>query len=78
MAKEMVVCDGVRRLGLAVGCDGSVSDMGSGDEVCSGACCKFDGVCLQEERIFNGVGLDIRWGGFDFRWGVFEREGGFR
>ncbi|CAL2237991.1 unnamed protein product [Prunus armeniaca] len=58
MAEEMVVCNGVRRLGLVVGCDGSVSEMGSGlqrwvvrwlcfkgDGVCDGACCKSNGVC---------------------------------
>ncbi|CAL2269428.1 unnamed protein product [Prunus armeniaca] len=34
---------------------------------CDGGWCKWDGVCdgvcLQEERIFGGVWLDIRWGG---------------
>ncbi|CAL8134182.1 unnamed protein product [Prunus armeniaca] len=34
---------------------------------CDGGWCKWDGVCdgvcLQEERIFDGVWLDIRWGG---------------
>ncbi|CAL2236030.1 unnamed protein product [Prunus armeniaca] len=33
---------------------------------CDGGWCKWDGVCdgvcLQEERIFGGVWLDIRWG----------------
>ncbi|CAL2235682.1 unnamed protein product [Prunus armeniaca] len=76
MAEEMVVCDGVRRLGLAMGCDGSVSEMGSGFQrwvVRWGLV-----VCKDEERIFDGVGLDIKWGGFDLRWGVSERKEGFR
>ncbi|CAL8082761.1 unnamed protein product [Prunus armeniaca] len=42
---------------------------------CDGGWCKWDGVCdgvcLQEERIFGGVWLDIRWG-------VAKKEGGFR
>ncbi|CAL8096339.1 unnamed protein product [Prunus armeniaca] len=28
MVEVMVVCDGMRRFGLAMGCDGSVSEMG--------------------------------------------------
>ncbi|CAL2257765.1 unnamed protein product [Prunus armeniaca] len=52
------LCNGDCRDGL---CDGSVSKgMGC-------ACCKSDGVCdwvcLQEEGVFDGVGLDMGWGG---------------
>ncbi|CAL8133781.1 unnamed protein product [Prunus armeniaca] len=71
MAKDMVVCDGVRHLGLAVGCDGSISYMGSGLQrwiVRWGSVVCRDGLC--DGLISDGVV-------FDFRWGVFEREWGF-
>ncbi|CAL8136264.1 unnamed protein product [Prunus armeniaca] len=63
MAEAMVVCDGVRHLGLAMGL-GFVAmalfQIGWGvrwsllksDGVC-------DGVSMQEEGIFDGVGLDM-------------------
>ncbi|CAL2248386.1 unnamed protein product [Prunus armeniaca] len=44
--------DDRRRWGFAGLCDGSLQR--------DGFC---DGVYLQEEGIFDGVGLDIRWGG---------------
>ncbi|CAL2258448.1 unnamed protein product [Prunus armeniaca] len=48
---------------------------------CDGGCRKSDGVCdgvcLQEERIFDWVGLDIRWGGVGFQMGCLKGKGVF-
>ncbi|CAL2246334.1 unnamed protein product [Prunus armeniaca] len=60
MAKDMVVCDGVRRLGLAVGCDGSISYMGSGLQrwiVRWGSVVCRDGLC--DGSVSKGIGCAV-------------------
>ncbi|KAI5333780.1 hypothetical protein L3X38_023912 [Prunus dulcis] len=62
MAEEMVVCDGVRRLGLPVRCDGSVSEIGSGLQrwvVLWGSVICRDGLC--DGFVSKGMGCAVEF-----------------